>query len=147
VFQSAGEDAEADMVLAIAPLVQERIKTLNDAVELTSFFFLADSELEHDAKRLIGKKMDADTSLAALRHARTALAELPAFDEESIEAGLRALATDLGLKAGPLFGIVREAVSARKVSPPLFGTLAVLGRERVLARMDLAERVLGGKIA
>ncbi len=147
VFQGAGVDAEADMVLAIAPLVQERIKTLNDAVALTGFFFLTDDELEHDAKRLIGKKMDADTSLAALRRARTALAELPAFDEESIEAGLRALATDLGLKAGPLFGIVREAVSARKVSPPLFGTLAVLGRERVLARMDLAERVLGGKIA
>lgn len=145
VFQRAGLEVEPDMVLAVTPLVQERLKTLNDVVALTDFFFLTEDELEHDPKRLIGKKMDADSSLAALRRARTTLADLPAFDEEAIETGLRALATELGLKAGQLFGMIREAVTARKVSPPLFGTLAVLGRERVLARMGRAEKALSGQ--
>jgi len=67
---------------------------------------------------------------------------MPAFDSETIDVSLRALAGDLGLKAGQLFGIIRVATTGKKVAPPLFGTLAILGRERVLERMDAAERVL-----
>jgi glutamyl-tRNA synthetase len=55
---------------------------------------------------------------------------------------MRALADELGLKAGQLFGIVRWAVTGQKVTPPLFGSLAVLGRECVLARLDVAEESL-----
>ena len=50
--------------------------------------------------------------------------------------------TYLGLKAGQLFGIIRVATTGKKVAPPLFGTLAILGQDRVLERMDAAERVL-----
>jgi len=56
-----------------------------------------------------------------------------------MEASLRALAEQLGLKAGQLFGILRVAVTGQTVAPPLFGTLAALGREKTLRRLDEAE--------
>jgi glutamyl-tRNA synthetase len=77
-----------------------------------------------------------------LRRARAELAALPAFDHETIESRLRALAAELGLKVGQFLGIVRVAVSGKKVAPPLFETLAILGRERCLARMERAEERL-----
>jgi glutamyl-tRNA synthetase len=139
LLQGAGLAVEPEQVTAITPLVQERLKTLNDVVALTDFFFVQDDEIDYEPEMLIGKKMDAASSLAALRRARAALAELPAFDHETIETRLRALADELGLKVGQFLGIVRVAVSGKKVSPPLFETLAILGRERCLARMGRAE--------
>ena len=74
------------------------------------------------------------------------MAALPNFDEGTIEAALRALLKELGLSARQLFGIIRVAVTGKKVAPPLFGTLSVLGRERVLRRLDQAEEMLEGLI-
>jgi glutamyl-tRNA synthetase len=86
--------------------------------------------------------MTVPDSLAALRRARSLLSEVEPFEPEAMEAGMRALAEELGLKAGQLFGIVRWAVTGQKVAPPLFGSLAVLGRGEGLARLDAAEAVL-----
>jgi glutamyl-tRNA synthetase len=72
------------------------------------------------------------------------LADLESFDEDALETALRGLAEELGLKAGQLFGIIRVAITGKAIAPPLFGTLAVLGRERSLARMELAEAKLSG---
>ena len=60
----------------------------------------------------------------------------PDFEAETIEPPLRALAADLALKVGQLLGIIRVAVTGKKVAPPLFETLAVLGQERSLTRLD-----------
>jgi glutamyl-tRNA synthetase len=122
------------------PLIQERVKLLGDATPLIDFAY--HDRLEIEPEMLIGKKMTAGASLDGLQAARAALAEAPAFDAETLEVVLRALAEDLGLKAGQLFGIIRVATTGKKVAPPLFGTLAILGRERVLARMDEAEAML-----
>jgi glutamyl-tRNA synthetase len=140
VLQSAGLEVNPEAVLAVTPLIQERIKTLNDAIELTNFIF--EDEISYDTESLIGKKMDARSSASALASATEALAALAPFSDDHIETSLRALANDLNLKAGQLFGIIRVAVSGKAVAPPLFGTLAVLGRERSLARMTVAERKL-----
>lgn len=137
VLQGAGLEVEPVTLQAITPLIQERIKTLHDAIALTDFFF--EGEIAYEPQALIGKKMDAAGSLAALGRARATLADLPSFDEETIEAALRTLVGEMGLKAGQLFGIIRVATTGKKVAPPLFGTLAVLGRERSLARLALAE--------
>ncbi len=124
----------------IVPLVQERLKRLEAVVEWTAFLF---GEIEPPpAERLVGKKMTPGESLAALRRARALLAEVEPFEAEAMEPPMRALADELGLKAGQLFGVVRWAVTGQKVAPPLFGSLAVLGRERVLARLDAAEETL-----
>ena len=74
------------------------------------------------------------------------LAEVEPFAPEAIEPPLRALAKELELKAGQLFGIVRWAVTGRKVAPPLFGSLAVMGQERVLKRLDAADAALAAVV-
>ena len=124
----------------IVPLVQERLKRLEAVVEWTAFLF---REIEAPpADKLVGKKMTPGESLVALRRARSLLAEVKPFEAEAMEPPMRALADELGIKAGQLFGIVRWAATGQKVAPPLFGSLAVLGREQMLARLDVAEEAL-----
>jgi glutamyl-tRNA synthetase len=137
-----------DYVREILPLVQERARTLLEVVELTRFFFV--EELEYDASMLIGKKMDKDATVKALKAAKQDLEKLvvlqgsatrktlPAFDKDSLEAVLRQLAVKLELKTGQLFGVLRVAVTGQTAAPPLFATMAVLGRERSLKRIAAA---------
>ena len=66
------------------------------------------------------------------------------FTPEALEAPLRDLAEELGLKPGQLFGILRMAVTGQAVSPPLFETMVVLGRAATLERVQLAVQRLGG---
>jgi glutamyl-tRNA synthetase len=129
-----------DYVREVLPLVQERAKTLLEVVELTKFFF-ADG-LECDAQMLIGKKMDAPSTIKALKAAQEKLEPLKAFDADSLEAVLRPLAAELDLKTGQLFGVLRVAVTGQSAAPPLFATMAVLGRERSLGRIDVALKKL-----
>ena len=136
----AGFRVTASEMEPIVPLIQERLKTLQDVVDWAGFFFR--EALEHDPALLVGKKMTAAESLEALRRARAELATLNDFRTEAIEASMRALADVMGVKAGPLFGILRGAVTAQKVSPPLFETMEILGREKCLARIDRAIEVL-----
>ncbi|MFQ5812004.1 MAG: glutamate--tRNA ligase [Anaerolineae bacterium] len=141
----AGLPADLATVRRIVPLVQERLKKLAKVVEWTDFFFTA--EFDYDPQLIIGKKMTAEESLAALRKARQTLAALPDFEEDTLEEALRTLVEELSLKAGQLFGIIRVAATGKKVAPPLFGTLSVLGRERVLERLGDAEEALAGLVS
>ena len=128
------------MLRRVVPLVQERLRRLDEVVEWTAFLF---QEIETPpAERLVGKKMTPGESLVALRRARILLAELEPFEADAMEPAMRALAKVMGLKAGQLFGSVRWAVTGQKVAPPLFGSLAILGRERVLTRLHAAEATL-----
>lgn len=120
----------------LVPLIRERIKTLSEVVELIDFFFRED--IEYDPQLLVGKEMSPQRSWEALSQSRARLEKLTTFEEASLESTLRALADELGLKAGQLFSILRVAVTGKTVAPPLFGTLAVLGRERSLQRIDAA---------
>jgi len=129
-------------VREILPLVQERAKTLAEIAELIRFFFV--EELDYDPALLIGKKMTRESSLKALEVSQTRLEKLEAFDTESLEGVLRPLAEELGLKAGQLFGVLRVAVTGRTAAPPLFQTMAVLGRERCLERIAGALENLQG---
>ena len=69
--------------------------------------------------------------------AKERLADLP-FEASSLEGVLRPLAAELELKTGELFGLLRVATTGRTAAPPLFETMAVLGRERCLARIEAA---------
>jgi glutamyl-tRNA synthetase len=146
IWQRAGmvpvpcPDDALPMLRAIVPLIQERIKRLTEVVDATDFFF-RDIELP-SAEMLLAPKLSAGEGLDVLRRARAALAEAEVLDQDDVEVALRALVQDLNLKNRQVFGIVRVAVTGRKVSPPLFGTLTALGRERVLARLEAAEGVL-----
>ena len=124
----------------ITPLIHERAKTLAEVTELTNFFFL--DELEYDPQVLVVKKMTRELAIKALETARKRLGRLAEFTEESLEEVLRPLAEELELKTGQLFGTLRVAVTGRAVAPPLFQTMAVLGRERCQERIKAALRVL-----
>ena len=125
-----------DYVRQIMPLVQERVKTLTGIPELTRFFFT--DRLEYETDSLITKDMTPESTRQALEVARQRLAGLPAFDAESLEGMLRPLAVELGLKTGQLFGTLRTAITGQEVAPPLFQTMAVLGRKTCLERIDRA---------
>jgi glutamyl-tRNA synthetase len=71
---------------------------------------------------------------------------MDSYGAEAQETRLRALAEEMGLKAGQLFGSLREAVTGQRVSPPLFDTMAVIGRETVLARIAAAADLLENSV-
>jgi glutamyl-tRNA synthetase len=133
-------EEEREALRPIVPLVQERLKRLEEIVDWTAFLF---REVKTPpAEQLVGRKMTAQESLVALQRARDFLAGVEPFEAEAMEAPMRALAEELGLKAGQLFGIVRWAVTGQKVAPPLFGSMALVGRENALARLDAAAAAL-----
>jgi len=125
-----------DYVRQIMPLIKERAKTLVEVAELTQFFFI--DKLDYDASLLVGKKMNQESTIQALKVAQEKLEQLAMFGTESLEALLRPLAEELGLKTGQLFGILRVAITGQTAAPPLFQTMAVLGKERCLERIKAA---------
>ena len=131
-------------LVQLVPLVKERAKKLTDAHDYINFFF-KDIPVP-PVEMLIGPKMELHLSLHALREARNVLAGLLDFnDDKGMEQALRALGDELKLKPTQLFTIIRNAVSGKTVTPPLFGSMAVLGREVSLARIDAAiGRLMGG---
>ena len=139
-FQQAGLHASPEKVLAVTPLIRERIKLLRDAVSAADFFFLPQLA-PYDPSELIPQKGDAALASRVLQHALEALATV-SFDHDSLDHALRGAAASLGVKAGPMFQPIRVAVCGRKNAPPLFETMVVLGRELCLARIRQAEASL-----
>jgi glutamyl-tRNA synthetase len=127
---------DMNYVRQIVPLIRERISTLRDAATYAEFFFL--DKLEYDSEMLIGKKMNPETALAALKGAEDRLSSLENFSQEALEGTLRHLADEMGIKTGQLFNPLRVATTAREAAPPLFETMAVLGKERCLKRIKAA---------
>jgi glutamyl-tRNA synthetase len=128
--------SDEEYVRKILPLVQERARTLAEVTELTQFFFV--DELDYEPALLVGEKMSRESAVGALKVAQQRLSPLAAFDAESLEGLLRPLAAELGLKTGQLFGMLRVVVTGRTAAPPLFQTMAVLGKERCLRRIEAA---------
>ncbi len=116
----------------IAPLVQERAKTLGEVPQLVDFFFA--DKLEYDSALLQGK-LDKGQALTILQKSIAVLENLEDWKTEPMETVVRPLAEEVGLKAGPFFGVLRVAVTGRTASPPLFQTMEVLGRERCFSRL------------
>jgi glutamyl-tRNA synthetase len=123
-------------MLAVAPLIRERIKLLRDVLTAADFFFV-DSLPPYDPAELIPQKGDAAMAQSVLTRARTVLAQTE-FQHDPLDQALRAAAQELGIKAGQMFQPIRVAVCGRKNAPPLFETLQVLGPATTLARLDRA---------
>ncbi len=133
-------DAQAALLARAMPLVHERINKLTEAAPMLGFLF-ADDVAYDEAD--VAKVLDGE-GLKTVAAARDALAALPEWTTGSIDEALRAALVDgLGLKPRNAFGPVRVAVTGRKVSPPLFESLELLGREESLARLDAAPAAAG----
>lgn len=135
-FERAGLAADAARVRAVVPLIQPRIETLADAPALVDFLW-ADA-VAPAVDEMVPKGLDAAGAAELLAAADAALGGLEAWDHAGIEAALRAVAADRGLKAGAAFQPIRLAVTGRSVAPPLFETLEVLGRDATHARIAAA---------
>jgi glutamyl-tRNA synthetase len=125
---------------AAVPLVQERMNTLSESVDMLGFLFVDEEAfiLDPDAA---AKVLTGDAG-AVLEASVKALADVE-WTTEAIEAALRASLIDgLGLKPKNAFGPVRVAISGRRISPPLFESLELLGREKSLHRLEQARASL-----
>jgi glutamyl-tRNA synthetase len=136
--RGVGLDVEGQrLIRGAAPLVQERVETLGQAVDMLMFLLGREEDFEVDAAD--AAKMLGSDGRPVLEAAHRALAGLGDWSTDSIEAELRAsLVDDLGLKPRVAFGPVRVAVCGRRVSPPLFESLELLGRDRALGRLARA---------
>jgi glutamyl-tRNA synthetase len=129
---------QRDLLGRAAPLVHERMTTLADCVDMLGFLFVADEAFERDPAD-VAQLLD-ESGRGVVKVTQEALAALEAWDTPAIEAALRAaLVEDLGLKPRNAFGPVRVAVTGRRVSPPLFESMELLGRDRSLARLRSAQ--------
>jgi glutamyl-tRNA synthetase len=130
------------LVARIAPLIRERIKLLSEAVDYCDFFFV--DELHYGREELLGKAYrdrPADAA-SALSDAAARLERIDPWSDGLIEQAMREQAEALGVKAGDLFSLVRVAVTGKRVTPPLFESMEILGKERSLARLRAAIGVL-----
>ncbi|TEX51322.1 MAG: glutamate--tRNA ligase [Actinomycetales bacterium mxb001] len=126
---------EWGVLMQAVPLVQERMETLGQAEGMLGFLFVSESAFAIDPDQDIADEQSQQVIAASLE----ALNAIDAWDAPTLEAALRAALIDgLGLKPKVAFGAVRVAVTGRRVSPPLFESLEILGRERTLGRLTAA---------
>ncbi len=137
--KALGRAVDAERLLRIVPLVQERIKLLSEIVDMADFFF-TDGELEYPVETLLGKKFSGNSSGAAgaLESVLGRIEGIEPWSHEALEAAARSLAEEMGVKAGDLFGLIRVAVTGKTATPPLFETMEILGRDRTLERLRSA---------
>ena len=126
----------SEQVAQVTPLVRERLKTLQDAAPLVEFVF--SDKISVSPGDLVQRGMDLESTGSALKAACCGLSSLDSFDAPSIEAVLRPLAKDLDIKVGQLLGTLRAATTGQKVSPPIFESMEVLGRDRTLKSISNA---------
>jgi glutamyl-tRNA synthetase len=127
------ERYDRDDLRAAAEIAQEKLRTIEDFWPFAGFLFER-REIDPAA----WEKVMKDGAAENLEQARTALAELPQWDKEAIESALRAVVDARGVKPKEVFQPVRVAISGTTVSPGIFESLAVLGRDEALARIDAA---------
>lgn len=139
-LQEAGFDVREDYALRpdwyyeLAPLVSERIKLTTEIVPLVSFFFTEEFEIDEAARTKVLAKAGSKESLEL---AATLLADCD-WDTVSIDGALHTMPDTLGLKPRVVFQALRVAVTGTTISPPLFESMALLGREKTLNRIKTA---------
>jgi len=139
-LEEAGYKPAMETLVQIAPILKERLPTLDEVVEKAGFFFR--DGVEYPAEELIAKGMDQSQCREILKETLKILSGLNKIDREIAEPPMRDLVETSGYSAGQVFGILRVAVTGQKVSPPLFESMEVIGRDKVLDRIRNAIKLL-----
>ena len=139
-FTAQNFNVDDATLLKIVPLIRERLTTLDDCLEFASFFFMDD--VTPSKEDLIAKKLDATQSAEIAKKALEILSSIPGIDHASAEPPLRAYVESTEYSAGQVFGILRVATTGQKVSPPLFESMEIIGREVCLRRLENAIAIL-----
>jgi glutamyl-tRNA synthetase len=133
--ETVGRPLDRAYVQHIMPLIQERARTLAEITSLTDFFFV--DEIDYELNTLLGK-LDAAQAFSILQTAAEKLETLKDWASVPLEELLRPLATELEVKTGVLFGLLRTATTGKTATPPLFQTMEVLGKETSMKRIRQA---------
>jgi glutamyl-tRNA synthetase len=139
-FIREGLNVNDEVLLKIIPLIRERLVTLDDCIAFGGFFFK--DEVTPNPEELVAKGLDTKQSSQVAQRVYQILVEQPTIDHESCEPPLRAYVEGSGLNANQVFGILRVAVTGQKVSPPLFESMEIIGREKCLQRIKNAIEIL-----
>lgn len=143
VLEAAGFAVDNDRLRRVVPLLQVRLKTLNDVVPMAGFFFADWDAFEAPAPDiLIQRKMDGAGAAAVLSGSIPVLEDLDDFSHETQHSAMAAFAKAMGYKNGQVFGSLRAAVTGQRVSPPTFETMEILGRAESIRRIKLTLRAL-----
>jgi glutamyl-tRNA synthetase len=139
-FEQQGFSVDDQLLLKIIPLIRERLVTLDDAIPFGGFFFKETVEPQRDD--LIAKDLSAAQCADIAQKMYAVLVDLPDLSHAVAEPPMRKLVDDLGLHVNQVFGILRVAVTGQKVSPPLFESMEIIGKEKVLARVKRTVEIL-----
>jgi glutamyl-tRNA synthetase len=139
-FVDAGLPVDDAKLLRIIPLIRERMVTLDDCLPFAAWFFK--ETVDPNPAELVAKGLTPAQSADVARRTYQILEALPEITHTAAEGPLRQLTEDLGLSPNQVFGILRVAVTGQMVSPPLFESMEIVGREKVLVRVRKAIEVL-----
>ena len=120
-------------LMGLMPLIQERLKFLTEAAEMVRFMFTEPATLP--AEQVVPKKLDLAKTKEVLEAAVGFIEKLPTLDHEASEALAKECAEKLGVKLGDFMMPIRMAVTGSRVSPPLIGSILVLGADKSIARV------------
>ncbi|MFN8373242.1 MAG: glutamate--tRNA ligase [Anaerolineae bacterium] len=137
ILEQAAFEVNVEVLMKVVPLVQTRIKTLNEVISMAGFYF-REEFIPAPPDKLPQKKMDVQQTRAVLEQALAELEPLDDFSRDVTHAAIEKLTTPLALNNGQLFGVLRTAVTGQQVSPPLFETLEIVGKAESLRRIKLA---------
>lgn len=139
-LMGSGLDVPDEKLLKITPLIRERLATLDESLEFAGFFFKENVKPNPDD--LLAKGLDAKQSAGIARQSLVILRSLPDISHQTVEPPMREYVENSGYNVGQVFGILRVAVTGQKVSPPLFESMEIVGREKVLQRLENAVKIL-----
>ena len=139
-FTREGLNVNHEILLKIIPIIRERLVTLDDCIAFGGFFFK--DKVTPVLGELIAKDLDAKQSAQIAQRVHQILSEQTTINHESCEPVLRAYVEESGLNVNQVFGIMRVAITGQKVSPPLFESMEIIGREKCLQRIQNAIALL-----
>lgn len=139
-FTREGLSVDEDVLLKIIPIIRERLVTLDDCIVFGAFFFK--EEVTPNPEDLIAKGLDAKQSAQIALKVHQILEAQLDISHERCEPPLRAYVEESGLSVNQIFGVLRVAVTGQKVSPPLFESMEIIGRDKCLQRIKNALEIL-----
>jgi glutamyl-tRNA synthetase len=139
-FEKAEIPADLVTLERIAPILRERLPTLDEAIPMGGFFFK--DTVEYSKEDLLQKEMNGKDCQNVLEKTMETILNQNSISKEVLEPVLRNYAEEKGLSAGQVFGTLRVAVTGQRVSPPLFESMEIIGYEKVVERVNKAIQIL-----
>ncbi len=139
-FKRAGVNASVEKLIRIAPILKERLPTLDEAIPMAAFFFK--DEILYAKEDLIQKGLTKENSLLILEKSLSEIQKNQRIEKDKTEPVLRAFGEENGFSAGQVFGTLRVAITGQKVSPPLFETMEIIGIDIVKKRIRNAIQIV-----